>query len=77
MEISAHQKAPKQTNRNMERKNKTEEGKKKEREEKEKKKRTQKGGGKNFILPVGGKQEILELIFNAINCLMKHNNLSC
>ena len=42
-----------------------------------KRKRTQKGEGKNFILPIGGKREILELIFNAINCLKKHNNLSC
>ena len=40
-----------------------------------------KGGGKNgcliFVLFVRDKQEILKLIFNAINCLMKHNNLLC
>ena len=71
MEISDHRKAPKQTNRNVERKNETREGKKKERE-----KNAHRRGG-DFILPVGGKREILELIFNAINYLMKHNNLSC
>ena len=60
----------------MERKNKTPEGKKKG-EKKKKRKCKQKGGGENFILPVGGKREILEIIFNVINCLMKHNKLSC
>ena len=73
MEISDHRKAPKQTNRNVERKNETREGKKK----KEREKNAHRRGGENFILPVGGKWEILELIFNAINYLMKHNNLSC
>ena len=83
MEISSYRKAPKQTNRKVERKNKTRAGKKKKKERKEREERKRKenarrrGGGKIFILPVGGKREILELIFNAINCLMKHNNLSC
>ena len=42
-----------------------------------KKKSERKKCSQNFILPIGGKREILELIFNAINCLMKHYNLSC
>ena len=54
--------------------------KKWEGEEKEKKMHTE-GGEKNgpsiCLLSVGDKHEILKFIFNAINCLMKHNNLSC
>ena len=30
----------------------------------------------SFFLSLGDKREILELIFNTINCLMKHNHLS-
>ena len=59
----------------MERKNKIREGKKRER-----KKHTE-GRKKewvlNFCLSVGDTREILKLIFNKINCLMKHSNLLC
>ena len=63
-------------NRNVERKNKTRQGKKKE----EKKTHTEEGkknGRLIFLLSVGDKPEILKLTFNTLNCLMKHNNLSC
>ena len=47
----------------------------------EKKENAHRRGKKNgrliFHLLVGDKREILKLMFNAINCLMKHNNLSC
>ena len=84
MEINAHWGeifTSTKINRNVERKNKSWKwGEKREREKKRKRKHTQKGGGKNrcliFLLSVGDKREILKLIFNTINCLMKHNNLS-
>ena len=63
----------------MEGKNKTQEGIKK-REKQRKAKKTE-GGEKeqelNFSFIRRSKREILKLIFNAINCLMKHCNLSC
>ena len=60
----------------------TREGKKKMREKRKRKENAhRKGGGKNrkltFLLSVGIKQKILKLTFYAMNCLMKHNNLSC
>ena len=54
--------------------------KKKERKEKGNKTHTETGrknGYLIFLLSLGGKREILKLIFNAINRLMKNNNLSC
>ena len=54
----------------------------KKREEREKKKHTEEEKKKKknrhliFLLSVGDKRETLRLIFNTINCLMKHNNLS-
>ena len=60
----------------MGRKNKTWERKKREIK---KGKRTQRGKKKRcfiFLLSVGDKSEILKLIFNTINCFMKHKNLS-
>ena len=59
-------------------KNKTHEGAiKKERERKEKENKTHTERGKKngyliFLLSLGGKREILKLILDAINCLMKH-----
>ena len=46
---------------------------------KEKKRKEAKKKNKSliFLLSVGDKREILKLIFNTINYLMKHNNLSC
>ena len=48
---------------------------------KEKKENSHKRGGGNrhiiFLLSIGDKWEILKLTFNAVNCFMKHNNLSC
>ena len=52
----------------------------KKKKEREKKTHTGGGGGNGcliFLLSVGDLQEILKFIFNAINCLMKHNNLPC
>ena len=57
----------------MERKNKTPEEEKKNTHRRGKKKRM---SAQSFFLSLGDKREILELIFNTINCLMKHNNLS-
>ena len=55
--------------------------KKRERKEKENKTHTQgqgKGNGRLIcLLSIGDKWEILKLIFNTVNYLMKHNNLSC
>ena len=60
--------------------NKTREEKKRERE-RERKENAHRMGKKNkrliFLLFVGVKLKILKLTFNTINCLMKHNNLSC
>ena len=52
------------------------EKKKRYKKEKENKMHTQRER-KNSIISVGDKPEILKLIFNTINCLMKQNNLSC
>ena len=49
-------------------------------ERKEKKTHTEEGkenGHLIFLLSVGDKWKILKLMFNTINCLMKHNNLLC
>ena len=54
---------------------------KRERKGNEKKTHTEGEGGKNgcliVLLSVRDNPEILKLILNTINCLMKHNNLSC
>ena len=51
--------------------------KKKERKENAHRKWGRKNGYLIFLLSIGNKQKILKLIFNTINCLMKHNSLSC
>ena len=63
----------------MEKKIKHEKVKLKKKERKEKGNKTHTDGGKKngyliFLLSLDGKREISKLIFNAINCLMKHNN---
>ena len=53
---------------------------KKEREREREKKKYTEGRNKRrliFLLYIGDKQEISKFIFNAIHCLMEHNNLSC
>ena len=63
----------------MERKNKTWEGKKKKRKRRKGKENVHRREGENVclivLLSVGDKLENFKLIFNTINCLMKHNNL--
>ena len=53
----------------------------KEKKKKKEEKYAQKGEKKNrhliFFLSVGVRLEILKLTLITINCLMKHNNLSC
>ena len=53
----------------------------KKKKKREKKMHTEGGENKNrhliFLLSIGDKQEILKITTNTINCLMKHNNLSC
>ena len=62
-------------------KEKIKHGKEKKKERKRKENAHRKGKKKNrhiiLLLSVEDKQEILKLTFNTINCLMKHNNLSC
>ena len=58
----------------MERKNITREGEKKKKKTHRREKKRM--SAQSFFLSLGDKREILELIFNTINCLMKHNNLS-
>ena len=52
-----------------------------EKEREKKRKHTQKEKKKNrkltFLLSIAVKQEILKRTFSVINCLIKHNNLSC
>ena len=58
-------------------KEKIKHGKEKKRKEKT---HTERGGENRhviFLLSVGDKWETLKLTFNALNCLMKHNNLFC
>ena len=56
-------------------------GKKKEKREREREKKKYTEGRNNrrliFLLSIRDKQEISKFIFNAINCLMEHNDLLC
>ena len=76
-----HKHQNKKINRNKERKNKTQEGGEKKREKRKRKenahRRKKKDGCLIFLLSLGFKREILKLMFNAINCSLKHNNLLC
>ena len=53
-------------------------GKKKERKENvHRREKEKKNRHLIFLLSGGDKRENFKFIFNTINCLMKHNNLSC
>ena len=63
-------------------KEKIKHGKENEKKKREKKRKMHTEGGKkertlNLSFIIGDEREILKLIFNTINYLMKHNNLSC